>query len=138
LARPSYPGVGSFRRRAGHRRRRIVRVAVDTALDALKRSFPSNGDGPGLRGGTFHTDYDEPWTTTLTGARWTEDVAVSGTVHWSFGDGALDADLHVDGPGGRDGTLHLEGGWLVPGAARTLAITGTLGGQHVDATVPST
>ena len=80
-----------------------------TALDALKRSFlTSSSGGPGLRGGTFHTDYDFTWTTTLNGARWTDDVAVDGTQQWSFNRGALDADLQIDGPGGHDGTLHLE------------------------------
>ncbi len=147
-----YPGVRSFPRRASgsraatamagnhasRRSRRVAHVAVDAALDALKRSFPSNGDGPGLRGGSFHTDYDNVWTTTLTRARWTDDVAVSGTLHWSFDGGPLDADLEVDGPGGRDGSLHLEGGWLIPGAARTITITGTLGGERVSAKVPST
>jgi hypothetical protein len=148
-----YPGVASFPRRASqspaakpvagnHAKRgglRMARVAVDAALDALKRSFlSSSGDGPGLRGGTFHTDYDESWTTTLTGARWTQDVVVSGTMHRSFDGGPLDADLHVDGPGRHDGTLHLHGGWLIPGAPRTITITGTLGGGRLAATTPST
>ena len=147
-----YPGVRSFPRRArrspaamaiagnraSSRNRRVAHVAVNAALDALKRSFPSAGDGPGLRGGSFHTDYDDTWTTTLTGVRWTDDVAVSGTLHWSFDGGPLDADLEVEGPGGRDGTLHLEGGWLIPGAPRTIAITGRLGGERVAATVPAT
>ena len=116
---------------------RVAHVAADAVIDALKRSFLSSGEGPGLRGGTFHTEYTEVFRTTLTGARWTDDVAVDGSQTWSFSDGSLAADLTVDGPGDRDGTLHLQGGWLIPGAPPTLTITGTLGGQHVAATVPT-
>jgi hypothetical protein len=117
---------------------RVAHVAADTVIDAVKRSFlSSSGDGPGLRGGTFHTDYGDVFGTKLTGARWTDDVAVDGSQTWSFDDGSLTADLTVDGPGRRDGTLRLDGGWLVKGSPRTLTITGTLGGQHVAAEVPT-
>ena len=149
----NYPGVTAFPRaasaspaatpdrynQASPADLRIARVAADAALDAVKRSFVSSGTGPGLRGGTFHADFgDVSLTTTLTGAQWTEDVAVSGTLHWSYDDGALDADLQIDGPGLHDGTLHMHGGWLIPRAARSLTISGTLSGKHVAATVPST
>jgi pimeloyl-ACP methyl ester carboxylesterase len=126
------PGRGN---RAGTASRRVARVAADAALDALKRSFRSGGHGAGLRGGSF--DSADFWTITLSGARWTEDVAVSGTVHWSFDGGPFDAELQVDGPGGRDGTLHLKGGWLIPGSPRSIRITGTLAGEWVVARVPS-
>jgi hypothetical protein len=139
LASESLPADPSRGNRANGTALRVAHVAADTALDALKRSFlTSSGDGPGLRGGTFDTDYDFTWTTTLNGARWTDDVAVDGTQHWSFDNGALDADLQIDGPDGYDGTLQLAGGWLIPGAPRTITITGTLGGKHIAATVPST
>ena len=135
-SRAATPGRGNNATSASLR---IARVTADTALDALKRSFLSfGGDGPGLRGGSFHTDYGIDFTTTLTGARWTDDVAVNGTLHWSWDGGPLDAELQVDGPGGHDGTLHLQGGWLIPGAPRTITISGTLGGEHISATVPST
>jgi hypothetical protein len=128
------PGRGN---EAGRTSLRVATVAADAAVDARKRSLLSfSEDGPGLRGGTFHTDYADAWTTTLNSVRWTEDVAVSGTLRWSFDGGPLDADLQVDGPGRHDGTLHLQGGWLIPGAPRSIHITGTLAGKHVTATVP--
>lgn len=118
--------------------RRVARVAADTALDALKRSVLSNtGDYHGLRGGTIHTDYGPAFTTTLSAARWTDDVAVSGAIHWTFDDGHLDADLQVDGPGRYDGALHLRGGWFIPGAPTSVSITGTLAGRRVVAVAPS-
>jgi pimeloyl-ACP methyl ester carboxylesterase len=134
----NYPGVRAFRLRAGARRLRVARAAVDASLDALKRSFMSSGKGPGLRGGSFEASFgDSGLSTRLRGARWTEDVAVTGTLRWAFEDGALDADLRVDGPGRRDGSLHLEGGWLSPNASRSLRISGKLGGRRIAARVPS-
>jgi pimeloyl-ACP methyl ester carboxylesterase len=141
-----YPGVGRFARRVAdepavramagsrvrRRGRRVARAAVDAALDALRRSIVTGADGVGLRGGTFHPEFGDDLTLTLTGARWTQDVPVDGTLHWSFEDGTLNADLHVDG-----GALHVEGGWLVPGSPRTLTITGKLHGRRVAATMPS-
>ena len=148
-----HPAVRSFPRRAGESPRatplhgnlagpfrlRIARVTADTALDALKRNILGSfgGDFTGLRGGTVHTDYADTFTTTLTRARWTADVAVSGTIRWSFDGGRLVSDLEVDGPGRRDGTLHLEGGWLIPGAPKTVRITGKLDGVHIAAEIPA-
>jgi hypothetical protein len=63
---------------------------------------------------------------------------VSGTLRWSWDGGPLDADLQVDGPAGLDGILQLAGGWLIPGAPRTITISGTLGGEHIAATIPAT
>lgn len=147
------PGVAAFPRRVvdspsarrgdGNRADlRLTRVAADAALDAFKRGFLSivyGGDGhaPGLRGGTVHVVEAETFTATLDGIRWTEDTAVSGALSWSFDGGPFKADLRVDGPGTQDGTLHLEGGWLIPGAPRSLAITGALGGKRVVATTPA-
>jgi hypothetical protein len=147
------PGVTAFPRRmfksptatpaAGNRADlRLPRVGADAAIDAFKRGFMNvvtggQGDAPGLRGGRIHVDAGDTWTATLDAIRWTDDVAVSGTLHWSFDGGPLDADLRIDGPGRHDGTLHLQGGWLIHGAPRAISITGTLAGKRVAATVPS-
>jgi pimeloyl-ACP methyl ester carboxylesterase len=147
------PGVTAFPRHAtesptatpgrGNRADlRLARVGADAAIDAFKRGFLSvvtggNGHAPGLRGGSIAVDAADTWTARLDGIRWTDDVAVSGTLHWSFNGGPLDADLQVDGPGRHGGTLHLQGGWLIHGASRTIAITGTLDGRRVAASVPS-
>jgi pimeloyl-ACP methyl ester carboxylesterase len=153
----AYPGVGRFPLTAadsapaqaharhgggaGSRDLRVARVAVDTALDALKRSHYSAGDGAGLRGGTFHTEVATGgWTTTLDGARYARDVAVSGTVRWApdgSAEGRVEADLTVDGPGAHDGTLRVTGTWLAHGPATPLRVAGTLRDHRVDATVPS-
>ena len=70
LAHQSAPAAGTHGNRAGRSARRVARVATDTTLDALKRSLLSfSENGPGLRGGTRHTDYAEAFTTTLNGAQ---------------------------------------------------------------------
>ena len=66
--------------RAGRRSLRVARIAADAALDVQKRSIMNifnggDGSGPGLRGGNFQSTAGEAWTTTLTGVRWTRDVA---------------------------------------------------------------
>jgi hypothetical protein len=121
---------------------RLARVGADAAIDAFKRGFMnivSGGDGhaPGLRGGTISVDADDTWTATLDGIHWTDDVAVSGTLHWSFAGGTLTADLRIDGPGRADGTLRLRGGWLIHGSPRTITLSGRLAGRRVAATMPA-
>jgi pimeloyl-ACP methyl ester carboxylesterase len=154
-ARPSlfdYPGVTAFPRRADESpaakrlpfnranryRLQIARVAADAALDVLKRAFFPGATGPGLRGGTWRGDFGDTWTLTLDRVRWADDVAVSGTLHWSFDGGPLDAELTIDGPGRLDGNLYHEGGWFIQGAQRSIKITGTLAGTRVAARMPST
>ena len=78
-------------------------VAVATATDAMQRSIIGRGDGVGLRGGTFHTDYSGSWTTTLTNCSFARDVTVSGTATWDV-PGLFAADLTVSGSGTAGGT----------------------------------
>jgi hypothetical protein len=148
----NYPGVRAFPRftagspsatatrgnRSSRTSLRIARVAADAVVDVLKRGFISNsGNGPGLRGGSFHTNYRNG-NTTLRNIRWTKDLAVSGRLQWNPNSGALKASLRIDGPGRHRGSLHMKGGWLIAGAARSIQITGTIDSEHISATVPST
>ena len=122
---------------APNRERRVVTVAVSTALDAIRRSLFFTGSGVGLRGGTFVTSYndDGSWTITLAGAQSTTDVAVSGVVTWG-GDNSVVADLTVSGPGTAGGTLHITGAYVVAPPVGSFSVTGVLGGKPVAVTVP--
>lgn len=62
-------------------------------------------------------------------------MTVSGTVTWGS-DNSIVADLTVSGTGTSGGTLHVEGGWLVPGPVGNFTVTGTLGGKQVAVLVP--
>jgi len=119
----------------GQAERKVVTVAVATATDAMQRSIIGFGDGVGLRGGTFHTDYSGPWTTTLTNCAFAKDVTVNGTVTWDFY-GSVVADLTVGGSGTAGGTLHVEGTWQAPGPVGNFKVSGTLGGKQVAVLVP--
>jgi pimeloyl-ACP methyl ester carboxylesterase len=133
-ARPAAvdPGKGN---QIGTTERKVVTVAVATATDAMQRSIIGFGDGVGLRGGTFHTDYGAAWTTTLTDCTFANDVIVNGTVTWEYA-GSFVADLTVSGSGTAGGTLHVEGTWQAPGPVGNFKVSGTLGGKQVAVLVP--
>ncbi len=118
--------------------RRATTSAVWATLDSIRHSFDNPFDTqPGLRGGTErYQGFDEDAQADVfgfEGVRFTDDVAVSGSLHWSVADNALDGDLTVTTPSGA-ARVHLHGVWLAPGADR-LTLTG---GQGVVLTVPAT
>lgn len=118
--------------------RKTVSVAVATAIDALKRSTVNAGDGVGLRGGTFHTDFfgvTTLTTTTLTNCQFASDVIVNGIILWGYDDSIV-ADLTISGPGTAGGTLHFTGYFELPGPVGNFSVTGTLGGKQVAVLVP--
>ena len=128
--------------------RKVVTAALAAATDALQRTvLMYTSGGRGLRGGTFATDYGDwsTWTLTLTDCAFAEDVTVTGEVRFSpsnpawlgtGGDGSFTADLAVDGPGGLDGHLQVEGKWQAQGPVGKFKITGTLDGKNVAVLVP--
>jgi TAP-like protein len=120
----------------GDDERRAVTVAVAAATDALQRSMIGSGDGVGLRGGTFHTDYGfGSWTTTITGCEFSTDVIVDGTITWGA-DHSLTADLTLSGTGTAGGTIHVDGSWQALGPVGDFTVSGTLGGLNVGLLVP--
>lgn len=123
--------------RAGIAERQIATVAIAAMTDALNRAVFVTGDGTGLRGGTFHADYGDVLTITLTDSAFARDVLVSGTVTLSFNDFSVSADLSVKAPGTLGGNLHIEGSWLfVPPPLGKFKVSGSLGGRHVAVLVP--
>src|SRR6202023_3903075 len=100
----------------GLQERKVVTVAVATAIDALKRSTVGSGNGVGLRAGTFQTSIDTNGnqTTSLTDCAFAKDVTVNGTVMWGA-DKSFVADLTVSGVATAGGTLHVEGAFEAPG-----------------------
>jgi pimeloyl-ACP methyl ester carboxylesterase len=149
-----YPAVGRFplnakdarpaevdrsgMNRIGLAERKVVSVAVATALDALKRTdFGFTGTGVGLRGGTFETSFLDGglWISTLTNCAFSQDVIVNGTVNWA-GDNSIDADLVVSGPGTAGGHIHVTGAWIVYGPLGKFQVSGVLGGKTVAVLVP--
>ncbi|MBV8146212.1 MAG: alpha/beta fold hydrolase [Gammaproteobacteria bacterium] len=126
--------------------RRVVSVAVATAMDALKRTAlgpigggATSGNGVGLRAGTFESTVDANGneTTSLKNCSFATDVAVNGTVTWASGsDMSLVADLVVTGSGTAGGALHIDGAFDAPGPVGSFKISGVLGGRKVAVLVP--
>jgi len=117
--------------------RKVVTVAVATAIDALKRSTLGSGNGVGLRAGTFQSavDANGNQTTTLTNCSFATDVIVNGTVVWGS-DLSFMADLKVSGSGTAGGSLHIAGAFEAPGPVGKFKISGVLGGRRVAVLVP--
>jgi pimeloyl-ACP methyl ester carboxylesterase len=130
----------------GVHERKVVTVAVATAIDAVKRSDlgtigagAASGSGVGLRAGTFESTVDANGneTTSLKNCSFATDVIVNGTVTWaSGGDMSLVADLAVTGSGTAGGALHIDGAFEAPGPVGSFRISGMLGGRRVAVLVP--
>jgi hypothetical protein len=114
--------------------RRIAGVAVETLLDGFSQqgrqqvcSFPCAGAG--LRGGTYSWDFTpahDGVLFTFAGAKFTSDVAVTGTMLSPRDSPDWTATITLTGPGGGTGALTLA--W--PGSGKT-HIDGTINGHHV-------
>jgi hypothetical protein len=95
---------------ASDAQRRIASVAVEVAGDMIARYWASYGTtGAGLRGGTFSyvsTSVGYRWT--LDAVRWTEDIAVSGTLDWNFNNNMMAADFVLDQDGSRIGSVKVR------------------------------
>ncbi|MDP9189965.1 MAG: alpha/beta hydrolase [Actinomycetota bacterium] len=123
--------------------RRVVTVAWLTLQDALRLNgfVPTQTvKGVGLRGGRFVGAFSEEQSAVvfrLRRLRFSRDVRISGRAKLAFGETSVaTARVRVNGPRGADGRLTLRGRWFGPGA-RTIRITGQLGGRRVAAVVPA-
>jgi len=130
----------------GAHERKVVTVAVATAIDAVKRSTlgaigagAASGSGVGLRAGTFESTVDANGneTTSLKNCSFATDVIVNGTVTWASGsDMSLVADLAVTGSGTAGGALHIDGAFEAAGPVGNFKISGVLGGRQVAVFIP--
>jgi len=114
-------------------RLRTVTAAVLTAGDAASRAAEiSKGNGVGLRGGGFSVgETTTGYRLTLHELRWTQDLAVSGTVDRPYRAGPAKAVLTLQGDAKLGGTIEVQ--WP-EGTADAIAVArGTIGGQQVAA-----
>jgi pimeloyl-ACP methyl ester carboxylesterase len=113
---------------------RTVAAAVLTAADVIDQlESNTTGKGVGLRGGTFQvtaaagTDRIE-----LHDIRWTDDLAVSGTIVRPAREGWVTAELLLDGPGASRGKLSAR--WQGMGETQA-EVHGDLDGHRVVASM---
>jgi hypothetical protein len=138
LAHGIRPAIVSSRGRdhSTPRGRRVAAAAAWALRDALVHA-QTEPNGAGLRGGSYAGKFgDSALTLTLTRARFTQDVSVSGRATVQYR-GGLVAKLDVNGPSGQSGQLEIAGVYLAPGATR-LKITGRLGGRRIALAIPAT
>jgi len=115
---------------------RAVTAALLTAEDAIARAAENGaGAGVGLRGGGFTAVASGlGWRIRLQALRWTEDVAVSGSIETGGREGPVHATVTLAGPVAA-GPLTLD--WREGASGARAAIHGTLNGKAVVADAPA-
>ncbi|HEX4153758.1 MAG TPA: alpha/beta hydrolase [Steroidobacteraceae bacterium] len=113
---------------------RVASAAAQTVGDILVRAAGnSSGHGVGLRGGRFDiTEHGGSRHVVLDGVRWTEDLAVSGTI--DQGPDAVrtvHATISINGPDGIQGSLGIRWEDRVPDARAELE--GMIGDRRIAA-----
>jgi hypothetical protein len=113
--------------------RRIAAAALETVGDVIARYYVTlNSMDSGLRGGRYTysaTDVGYDWT--LHSVRWTEDVAVSGTVSWDMVSNMITADLMLNGAGKVLGRVTIN--WDDAKINSVAVVTGTIEGSTLNA-----
>jgi pimeloyl-ACP methyl ester carboxylesterase len=127
------PGAGNV---AGEAELRAVTAALLTVEDAITRAAENGaGAGVGLRGGGFSAVASGPgWRIRLHALRWTEDVAVSGSVETGGREAAVHAALTLTGPVAA-GPLTVD--WQEGASGARAVVRGTLNGTVVAAEAPA-
>ncbi|MBV8531152.1 MAG: alpha/beta fold hydrolase [Candidatus Eremiobacteraeota bacterium] len=110
-------------------------AATLAAADVLARSYEFSLDaGSGLRGGTYSaTPRNAATRATLTGIRWTKDLAVDGVARFDARTNAVQAHLTLSG--GAAGWV--DAGWAATGSNAIAQLRGTIGGHVMRATMPA-
>jgi pimeloyl-ACP methyl ester carboxylesterase len=132
------PAQGLASNQAPDLQLRFASAAVLTAGDVVTRlRMSSSGHGAGLRGGRFTiVEGKGLQVAKLDAVRWSEDLAVSGTLEKSLGrPSRVRAHLRLAGAGSRDDVLEIV--WDDDAADAVAQIRGTLGGARVAARMPA-
>jgi pimeloyl-ACP methyl ester carboxylesterase len=89
---------------------RIAAAALETVGDVIARWYVTyNSEDTGLRGGKFtYQAGDSGYVFTLTDLKWTEDVAVSGTVSWNQSSNIITANVTLTSKGAQAGALQIH------------------------------
>jgi pimeloyl-ACP methyl ester carboxylesterase len=130
------PASAQAGNRADPRQLKAVSAAVFTVGDVLGRlESNSSGEAKGLRGGSFRVVRNNASARlSLDGVRWTEDMAVSGTVDYSGRSDEVRAAVELTGTAGL-GRLDIR--WREGVANATARITGEIDGMRVVARQPA-
>jgi pimeloyl-ACP methyl ester carboxylesterase len=113
--------------------RRIAAAGLETVGDAIARYWVTyNYFDRGLRGGSYTyaaTDVGYAWD--LHDVRWTEDVAVSGTVSWNMSTNIITAQVTLENGGKALGTLDIR--WNDADIDAVATVSGEIRGATLNA-----
>jgi pimeloyl-ACP methyl ester carboxylesterase len=111
---------------------RAAAAALLSAADVVARvETNTNGEGVGLRGGTFSIKAQgDGYALTLRNVRWSEDLAVSGKLRWPDQNARVEGELMLAGAAEVSGPLSVS--WI-EGTAQRAQIHGKLGNAVVAA-----
>ncbi len=114
---------------------RAAAAALLAAADVLARSYEFGfSSGSGLRGGTYTANPKNATDhATLSGVRWTKDLAVSGTADFDARSASAHAHLTVSGAA----SGNLDATWPSVGSSAAAQISGTIDGYRLEATMPA-
>jgi hypothetical protein len=89
---------------------RIATSGLEAVGDVIARWYVTyNNFDRGLRGGKFtYTTSDTGYVFTLTNLKWTDDVAVSGTVSWDQTSNLITAQVTLKKASAQTGTLQIR------------------------------
>ena len=128
------PAIAEPGNAASDRALQLASAAVQTVGDILVRAaVNSSGHGAGLRGGRFEiAPGEDSRRTTLDRVRWTDDLAVSGTIDEARdAAGSVHAKLTIEGPDEIRGALEVR--WEDRKTDAQARIRGEIAGRAVEA-----
>jgi hypothetical protein len=106
--------------------------ALETVGDVFGRFIITYGIGSGLRGGQFtYLQQSYGYQFDLDHVKWTEDLEVTGTVHWYTASGYVSADVKLRQNGKSIGNLNFA--WNDVEVNAIASIRGTVNGDRVRA-----
>ena len=131
FARNLAPIVAVAGNKASDSQRRVAAAALETAGDVVAQWYATSGTKlRALRSGTFsYAGTANGYQFTLLNDRWTEDVAVSGTVSWNTNTNIVNAAITFSSDAGSSGKLDLR--WNDADVKAIATIEGTIDGVAV-------
>jgi hypothetical protein len=127
---PLTPRAGN---KASDAQRRLAAAGLEAVGDIIARYYVTNNYiGSGLRGGKFmYAATNVGYDFNLKAVRFTQDVAVSGTVSWDQTSNIVTAQVTLKGGGGPAGTLTIR--WNEADINAIATVSGTIQGAALNA-----
>jgi pimeloyl-ACP methyl ester carboxylesterase len=128
------PATPRAANRASARARQVAAAAAMTVADAVARwQVNFSGVNRGLRGGAWSYSGDRTTRFEFAGARFVQDVRVTGNATWNLDSGRITGTVLTQGPGGLPGRIRFS--WSLAQPHGIAQLRGRVGGNALDATM---